>query len=313
MLKQIMLAAIFALGLPIIIAGQTKKSDETERAIARLGDLATEAVRRHLSELRPPSYQPGQFLLNEIIKRKELTVISGGVERLKAALQPALAYHERDGKLPIYLVRSEQPKAYVAERAALIITTKLTLIASEAELRGIVAHELAHEYFWEERDQAFKEKDESLLREIELFCDAVAAITLKEIGDDPACYARALERMTYIGITAGNVTRSKTKTHPSLDERVKLNRWICKQLSQITTTAASEAHLYQHNFLRQCFRGSAARCAEDRRPIGAEFGAGLNHHGFLPAAQFVTIVSGAFGSASTTTLIRNRCPSAVTA
>ena len=129
---------------------------------------------------------PGPVLINEIIKRQELTVISGErVERLKAALQPVLAYHKRDGKLPIFVVRSEQPKAFVAVRAALIITTKLMLITSEAELRGIVAHELAHEYLWEERDRAFKEKDESTLREIELFCDAVAAITLKEIGDDP--------------------------------------------------------------------------------------------------------------------------------
>ena len=233
MLKQIALAAIFALGLSSEIAGQTIKTTETERALARLGDLSSDAMRRHLSELRPPVYQPGPVLLNEIIKRKELTVISGArVERLKAALQPALAYHERDGKLPIFVVRSEQPKAYVAERAALIITTRLTLIVSEAELRGIVAHELAHEYFYEERERAFKEKDESSLREIELFCDAVAAITLKEIGDDPACYERALERMTYIGATAGNVTRSETNTHPSLDARVKLNRWLCQRLGQ---------------------------------------------------------------------------------
>jgi Zn-dependent protease with chaperone function len=238
MLKRIMLAAIFAIGTSILIAGQTVKMTETERALARLGDLAPDAVRRRLSESRPPAYQPGQFLLNEIIKRKELTVISGArVERLKAALQPALSYHERDGKLPIFVVRSEQPKAYLAERAALIITTKLTLIVSDAELRGIVAHELAHEYLCEERDRAFKEKDERSLREIELFCDAVAAITLKAIGDDPSCYARALERMTIIGATAGNVTRSETNTHPSLAARVKLNQWLCQRLGQATSVS----------------------------------------------------------------------------
>jgi len=233
MLKQITLAPIFALGLSTAIAGQSMKRTETERALARLGDLAPDAVRSRLSEMRPPAYQPGPLLLNEIIKRQELTVISGeSVERLKAALKPVLAYHERDGKLPIYVLRSEQPKAFVACRAALIITTKLMFITSEAEMRGIVAHELAHEYLWEERDRAFKERDESSLREIELFCDAVAAITLKEIGDDPACYARALKRMTYIGAAAGNATRSETKTHPSLDARLKLNRWLCQQFGQ---------------------------------------------------------------------------------
>src|SRR5262245_58550968 len=243
MLKQITLAAIFALGLSTSIAGQTSKTTETERALARLGDLAPDAVRRRLSEMRPPATQPGQFLLSVIIKRQELTVISGErVERLKAALQPVLAYHEREGKLPIFVVRSEQPKAFVVVRAALIITTKLMLITSEAELRGIVAHELAHLYLWEERERAFKEKDESLLREIELFCDAVAAITLKEIGDDPACYARGLKRMTYMGSTIGNTTRSETQTHPSLDARVKLNQWLCQRLGQATILPTGGAH-----------------------------------------------------------------------
>lgn len=243
MLKQITLAAILAVGLSTAIAAQTTKTTETDRALARLGDLALNAVRRRLDEMRPPAYQPGPVLLNEIIKKQELTVISGDrVERLKESLQPVLAYHKRDGKLPIYVLRSDQPKAFVSYRAALIITTKLMLITSEAELRGIVAHELAHEYLWEERERAFEEKNESLLREIELFCDAVAGITLKEIGDDPAHLARALERMTYIGITAGNVTRSETKTHPSLGARRKLNQWLCKQLSQVMAAAAGRAY-----------------------------------------------------------------------
>jgi Zn-dependent protease with chaperone function len=240
MLKQITLAAILAVGLSTAIAAQTVKTTETDRALARLGDLAPDTVRRRLNEMRPPAYQPGSFLLNEIIKRRELTVVSGErVERLKESLQPVLAYHDRDGKLPIYVLRSEQPKAFVSCRAALIITTKLMLITSEAELRGIVAHELAHEYLWEERERAFEKKDESLLREIELFCDAVAAITLKEIGDDPAHFARALGRMTYIGIKAGNVTHSETKTHPSLDARVKLNQWLCQRLGQATVMAVA--------------------------------------------------------------------------
>jgi hypothetical protein len=99
--KQITLAAIFALGLSTSIAGQPIKSTETERALARLGNLSPNGVRRRLSEMRPPAYQPGQVLLNMIIKRQKLTVISGErVERLKAALQPVLAYHYRDGKLP---------------------------------------------------------------------------------------------------------------------------------------------------------------------------------------------------------------------
>jgi hypothetical protein len=242
MVKKFMLVALLVLGLTTAIAGQIDKLTESERALARLGDLSSDAVRQRLNELRPPAYEPGQVLLNVIIKRQGLTVISGErVERLKASLQPVLAYHTRDGNLPIYVMRSDEPKAMLVDRAALIITTKLMTITSEAELRGIVAHELAHEYLWEERRQASIEKDDTSLREIELFCDAVAAITLKEIGGDPAEFARALEGTTYPGITAGNKTRRETRTHPSLDVRMKLNQWLCQRLMR--TKASTREHL----------------------------------------------------------------------
>jgi len=250
MLKQFPLAFPFLLGFLIAATGQNPQTTaalghadnglltaEMKRALARLGDLSCDAVRRRLAEMRPPAYQPGPVLLNEIIKRQQLPVCAGDrVERLKVILQPLLAYHERDGKLPIIVVRSEQPKAFVAVRAALIITSKLMLITSEAEMRGIVAHELVHEYFQDEQEQARKAHDESLLREIEFFCDVVAALSLREIGEDPAHFRRALERMTYVGITAGNATRRETKTHPSLDARVKLNQWLCGQLGQVYPT-----------------------------------------------------------------------------
>jgi hypothetical protein len=58
----------------------------------------------------------------------------------------------------------------------------------------------------------------------------VAAVTLKEIGDDPASYARALERMTYVGATTGSATRAQTASHPALWVRKELNRFLCQQL-----------------------------------------------------------------------------------
>jgi hypothetical protein len=126
MFKPHALAVLLTLGLTTTIAGQTSKLTEAERAMARLGDLSSNAVRRCLNEMRQPAYQPGPVLLNEIIKRLQLTVVTGErTELLKGTLQTVLAYHERDGKLPIYVVRSEQPKAFVVMRAALIITTNM--------------------------------------------------------------------------------------------------------------------------------------------------------------------------------------------
>lgn len=247
MFKQAALTAILIIASQATVIAQPLKSltrdskaeekpekllagTETAKAIERLGDLSSAAIRERLKQMRKPAYLPGPVLVNRIVELQHLPIAkSKRVDELNAALQPVLDYHER-GKMPIYVLRSEQPKAYMVERAVIIITTRMMVIASNEEIRGIIAHELAHEYMWGERLKAMKEKDGKLMRECELFCDAVAAFTLKEIGDDPSSYGRIIERLTIIGITAGNATRQESDTHPSLDARKKLNRFLCQRL-----------------------------------------------------------------------------------
>ncbi len=206
-------------------------SAEARNALARLGDLAPAALRERLRQLRQTAYLPGPVLVNRIVELQRLPSADGKrVDQLKAALQPVLAYHERS-QMPIVVLRAEQPKAYLVERAVIIITTRLMVSASDEEICGIVAHELAHEYVWDERVKAQQTKDGQMMRECELFCDAVAAFTLKEVGADPASYGRILERLTIIGINAGNATRHESDTHPSLDARKKLNKFLCQRLN----------------------------------------------------------------------------------
>jgi hypothetical protein len=246
MFNQVALTTILIIAFTIAVAGQATKNlatdrnakgkreaslggAESARAIERLGDLSTAAIRERLKQMRKPAYLPGPMLINSIIELQELPIVkSKSVDRLKAVVQPVLDYHVR-GLIPIYVLRSNHPKACLVERAVIIITTRMMDIASDAEIRGIIAHELAHEYIWDEHAQARRMKDGKLMRECELFCDAVAALTLKEIGDDPASYGRILLRMTLVGINSGNATRHKSETHPSLDARIKLNKFLCQQ------------------------------------------------------------------------------------
>jgi len=247
MLKQVALAAILIVASKATVIGQPVKSltgnrnakvkseellagTEVAKAIERLGDCSPAAVRERLKQMREPAYLPGPVLVNEIVKLQHLPIAeSKRVNQLKAALQPVLDYHER-GKMPVYVLRSEQPKAYMVEHAVIIITTRMMVIANDEEIRGIIAHELAHEYVWDERLKAMKDKDGKVMRECELFCDAVAAFTLNEVGDDPSSYGRILERLTIIGIKAGNAMWQESDTHPSLDARKKLNAFLSQRL-----------------------------------------------------------------------------------
>lgn len=243
MRQPITIAAVFIIVFTLTITGQplntTTKANlkraelleesEVAKALARLGDLSRPALREKLKQMRQLDYRPSPLLVSKIIAAQHLPLAEGqGVDRLKAALQPVLDYHGRN-QMPIYVLRSAQPKAYVAERTVIFITTRLMMQASDEEMRGIVAHEVAHEYVWEDCAKAMKEKDWKLRRECELFCDAIAAFTLKEIGDDPASYGRILVRLAIIGIRAGNAAQHESDTHPSLDVRKKLNQFLCER------------------------------------------------------------------------------------
>jgi peptidase M48-like protein len=250
MFKQVALTAILIMAFTVTVAGQVTKNLATDsnangkreeslggaeaaKAIERLGDLSSAAIRERLKQMRIPAYLPGPMLINKIIELRELPIVkSKSVDRLKAVLQPVLDYHVH-GRMPIYVLRSDKPKAYLIERAVIIITTSMMDIAGDAEIRGIIAHELAHEYIWDELVQARRKKDWKLMRECELFCDAVAAFTLKEIGDDPASYGRILQRMALVGINSGIATKPKSDSHPSLDARLKLNKFLCRRFDQV--------------------------------------------------------------------------------
>jgi hypothetical protein len=238
MIKLIALITILIVTLTVEVRGQMARhfadegneSGEAENAISRLGALTPAEIDARLKRMRLPAYRPGPVLIKEIIDFQRLPLsASKRVERLKAALQSVLDYHER-GQMPIYVFQSDKPKAALVDRAVIIITTRLMTIASDEEIRGVVAHELAHDYIWEEYMRARNEKDAKQMRECELFCDAVAAFTLKQIGDDPASYGRILERMTNIGIIVGSGIKHESPTHPSLNTRKRLNKLISERL-----------------------------------------------------------------------------------
>ena len=261
MFKQTALTAIFTVAFTIIVNGQPLKNHtadsktylmweesiggkEAAQAIARLGDLSPATIRERLRQMRQPANLSNSELINKIIEGRQLLISTGEhTGHLKAVLKPVLAYHRRE-QMPIIVVYADQAKAMLVDRLAIIITTKMMAIASDTEIRGIVAHELAHEYIWDERKKARLTKDEKLMQECELFCDAVAAFTLKEIGDDPASYGRILERITLINfaasfaasnksasLTAGSAIPREASTHPPLRARKKLNKFLCQRLN----------------------------------------------------------------------------------
>jgi predicted Zn-dependent protease len=89
------------------------------------------------------------------------------------------------------------PQAAVAlyARTVVLISQPALELLNAAELQGIAAHEIGHEYVWTEWHRARQHADRQRLNELELVCDAIAAVTLRQLGMDPLRVIDAIEKV----------------------------------------------------------------------------------------------------------------------
>src|SRR5215211_6729696 len=109
-------------------------------------------------------------------------------------MEPVLRLHNRMGSLELFLYRyhRERPLAFVWRGCVLVISDSLAKFLTDEELAGVIAHEVGHAYFMDETLAAQRNGKEPVMRVVELKCDAVAMLTLKLMGRDPAKYVSGL-------------------------------------------------------------------------------------------------------------------------
>ena len=151
----------------------------------------------------------------------------GRVKKLKpaqraklASLEPILRLQKRQGvyEFPVY----ENPQASVGLHlgAAVLISEAALNLLDPEELQALVAHEIGHEYVWAQYQAAETQKDSRRLKELELFCDGIAILTLRRAAVDPNYLGSALEKVVLFNRTRVGQS-DNDDTYPSMDERKK--------------------------------------------------------------------------------------------
>jgi len=114
-----------------------------------------------------------------------------------AALVPILESHDRSGVIePKVIGDKEILSIGLYERCALIITKKALDLLSKEELQAVIAHELAHELFWDEYRLAREAGQDDKIQEIDLRCDGIAIFTLARLGLNPNLLVSAVKKMS---------------------------------------------------------------------------------------------------------------------
>jgi Zn-dependent protease with chaperone function len=225
-LIAIALLLMLSSGMPSASA-QNQKQNEIARAESGFTGKSFGEINLLLAAMRPAPVSGADKSL--LMRDLPLVADSNKVEgqhqlgRLYARLDPVLKLCGRYGVVDLIVFRNSQPIVYSKPGVVLVISTEVLKIVGndDAALAGIVAHELAHEYVALQMLGAIRSRDLSKIRELELFCDAVAVVVLLDLGLDPTHYAKALQRIATHS-QAATILNDGSNSHPEIEARLKV-------------------------------------------------------------------------------------------
>jgi hypothetical protein len=176
-----------------------------------------ENYRRAIASL-PPSIRESRVSEGKLLRRVE------------SIIKPVLELHSRWDKIELFLYQAQFPRASVWQGCVLLISDALAAPLNDDELAGIVAHEMGHAYFMIDTIKATNHRDRQTMKIVELKCDAVAMLSLKLLGHDPADYLRGLRRVDDLTRRDGYNGLDR-REHPSIGERTQFAQRFIKLLA----------------------------------------------------------------------------------
>jgi hypothetical protein len=153
------------------------------------------------------------------------------LRRVESIIGPVLELHGHNDRIELFLYHDRFPRASVWMGCVLIISDALADPLHDDELAGIVAHEMAHAYFMIETIKARRRGDQQVMRIVELKCDAVAMLTLKLLGHDPADHLRGLRRVTSLTRRNGYIRPIDFWDYPTIGERAEFAQRFIRLLT----------------------------------------------------------------------------------
>ena len=150
-----------------------------------------------LEAARPAPVSPEDMsaILRALPPEGEVTKLGAPARQKVDAVRQLLMATRRDW----YEIKViDLPAAGIAlhARAVVLIFAPTIALLSAAELQALAAHEIGHEYVWTEWHRARDHADQQRLKELELVCDAIAAVTLRQRRLDPTRVIDAIEKVT---------------------------------------------------------------------------------------------------------------------
>lgn len=173
-----------------------------------------------LGSARPTAISPDEKarVLRKLPEQGEVTKLDRAARAKIATLDRLLRAVRRDGVFDIKIIDHPQAVVGLYARAVVLISEQALELVSADELQALVAHEIGHEYVWAAYERAVASKDRSQIRQLELVCDGVAIVTLRQLGIDHSRLTAAVEKIAGFNRLHFGVAVNESN-YPTLAER----------------------------------------------------------------------------------------------
>jgi hypothetical protein len=200
MSRNIVFAAATAamLGAPGTVGASNEDQHPSVRAALQYFEPALDAgFLPFLIQLRRPA--PPSLFRAKVMEDlpKEGNLAPTAQEAVKLAIIPVVfAFHGRKDDMEVRLVAGDGlASAFLHHRTVLLITREALKLLDRDELMAVAAHELGHDYFSDEYEEAQERGEHRRLQELELRCDGIAVITMERLRVDIARLVSAATRL----------------------------------------------------------------------------------------------------------------------
>jgi hypothetical protein len=177
----------------------------------------------YLAACRPAAASAAQreAILRTLPEQGAVTALAPRERGKLDSLTTVFRFHARDDVYRVKVIDVPQAWMGLHGRAVLLISLPALRLLTAEQLQAVAAHEIAHEYWWDERETARQGSDRVRLRSVEGLCDALAALTLTALGIPAERLSSALEaaydfNRRRIGVAAND------SHYPTLRERRRI-------------------------------------------------------------------------------------------
>ena len=125
----------------------------------------------------------------------EVHKLSPAERRKVAAFDRVFMVHGRGGIYQVKVIDLRMATTALYERFVFLVTRTALDLLSEGELQALAAHEIGHEYVWQQYASAKQRNDTAKLRDLEAICDITAAQALEQLGISTQELINALEKV----------------------------------------------------------------------------------------------------------------------